>query len=155
MVPLLVASTVLSTVGALSSANSEANAAKFNSRVEDVQAKQANDQGAYRAGLEAKKTIQDVATQQAGSAQSGMESSGSVLDILHQTTSQGHLDAMTAIYNGDVNATSFRNDAMLSRKRANAATTAGYFKAGSTILNGAADIYGVNKGLSLRRGNQL
>lgn len=145
---LSIGSTVLSTAGTLSAAKASSDAAKYNADVNALQAKQAGDQAAYQAGLEAKKTRQRLAAQRAGAAQNGIDLSGSILDIMGETAAQGGLNYMTAVYNGDVNATSLQNDAKLNRARASDATMAGYVNAGSSILSGISDIY-------KRRGNAL
>lgn len=145
---LTIGSTVLSAASALSSASAQSSAANYNAAANELQAKQQNDQAAYQAGQEAKKTRLRLAAQRAGAAQGGLDLTGSVLDIMDETAAQGGLNYLTAVYNGDVNATSLRNDAKLNRARGSDATMAGYVNAGSSILTGISDIY-------KRKGNAL
>lgn len=145
---LTIGSTVLGGVSALSTAKAQSDAASYNAATNEIQAKQASDQAAYAAGEEAKKTRQRLAAQRAGAAQSGVDLSGSILDVMGATAAQGGLNYLTSIYNGDVNATSLQNDAKLNRARASDASIAGYVNAGSSVLSGIADVY-------KRKGNSL
>lgn len=138
---LAIGSSVLAAGGALVEAKSQSDAAKYTASVNDLQAKQAGDQAAYAAGLETKKTRQQLAAQRAGATQTGVDTTGSVLDAMKVTAGEGGLNYLTQIYNGDVSAVSSQNDAALNRRKANAAMTAGYFKATSSILGGVSSGY--------------
>lgn len=131
-------SNVMDAFGSLAQGRAASNAAKYNADLDLIQAKTASDQAAIAAGEEARKTRQRLAAQRAGAAQEGVETTGSVLDVMDATASQGQLDYLTSVYNGDVNNVSRQNDAKLNRMKATAALTQGWIGATSAIFKGAS-----------------
>lgn len=124
---LLVATTAVSAVGTLSAANAQANADQFNAQVSEDNAK-------VKAQQDAVATEQRLGQAQAAYGAAGVDpTTGSPLLVKSDIARQGELQRQLDIWSGKVGA-----DA--SQQAAGAATTAGLFGAGSSILGGAMKI---------------
>lgn len=127
---------VLGAIGSLSQASAAANAAKYNAKVHDNEAATALDIGAAKATELAAKNKQRLAAVSAGTAENGLNMSGSASDVLESVQKQGTLDGLTAIWDSTTRATGLRNSAQLDRMQASAASAAGGIGAFSSIFDG-------------------
>ena len=152
---ILAASTVMSTVGAISSANAEAAAAK-----RDAQIAERNRILAQQDAIQATRTADIAAEDQAGENRrqlaqmraemgaSGLEFSGSPVDVLADTSIEMALDQRRTTYegmvkgrDGAIEAQNYADQAAADRQRAKSARTAGYFSAGTSFLSGGSKTY--------------
>lgn len=65
---------------------------------------------------------------------------GSVLDVLADSSANIERDAQNILLRGEISANAYKDQAALDRRRAGAATTAGYMGAASSILSGGAKV---------------
>ena len=136
-----VGSAFLGALGSLSQGQAAANAADYNAQVQEQQADMEQQQAGARATEVATRTRQRVAATRAGAVQNGFETDGSVSDILNLVETQGALEGLTSLYDGDVRARGLRNSAELSRANARNSLSAGYLNAGTSILTGFSRAY--------------
>lgn len=134
-------STAFSVVGAISSANSEAAAYKYNAKIAERNAVISRQQAA--ADVDRQRRIADKAIGgiKASYAASGVTMEGTPLDIVEESAAQAKLDELNIKYNGELQAMGFENSAALDRARASNAKTSGYMAAGSSLLLGANKTY--------------
>jgi len=141
-----IASTVLSAVGMVASAQAQSNAANYNAQVQQINAQVSSEQGAAQAAQKARESRQRQAAGQAAVMQGGFELAGSPLDVLDQAQAQGNLTYLTSVYDGQVKATGYQNNATLYRSQADSAPTAGFIGAGGKLLGGLSDVYRLSNG---------
>ena len=136
---MMIASTVVSTVGQLQQAKSQ-------QAMYDYQADMANKQGEL-AELQARQeaaevTKQEVATkskQRAQAAAAGLDlSSGSFMDILNETASQAQKEREDILRRGALNKASYQAEASGYSAASSSTSSGSWWKAGSTLLGGAA-----------------
>lgn len=139
---LTVGSTALGAVSAIGSAAAQANASRYNAAVQREQAKVETWNAEARATEQARRMRQRVAATRAATLQSGVELSGSPLDVIDAVEKQGTLEYLTAIYEGTTRSRGLRASAALNDVAADRATTAGYLNAGGTLLTGFSKLYG-------------
>lgn len=130
------ASAAIGAVGAISSARSQKAASDYNAKLNENNAKIAQDQAAAKASELSVRNRQKLAAVRAGSAENGLEISGSVTDVLDTVAKQGALDQLTAIYEGTTRAMGFRNSANLDRMRGKSAMTEGAVESFTSIFDG-------------------
>lgn len=140
--------TGVSVVGTAASSLSAANAANFQAKLEGQRAQIAQDQASIKASEIARGAKQDVAAARAGAIQNGFAISGSTADLIDQVERQGHLDYLTAVYDGTLQAQGLRTDAELSKRRATSAIVGGVLGAGAQALGGVSNFYKM-KGASI------
>lgn len=135
---LALGTTALSMAGTGVSAIAEKRAQDFNSRVADMQGAQAVEQAAIKASEIQRRGTQTQAEARTAIAQSGLELSGSQLDLLKQQQRQIELDALSAVYEGRVAQASAETEGRLARSRGRSALLAGVMGAGQQALSGRA-----------------
>ena len=135
---LTLGSTALSMAGTAVSAIAEKRAQDFNARVADIQGAQAVEQAAIKASEIQRRGVQTQAEARTAIAQSGLELSGSQLDLLKQQQRQIELDALSAVYEGRVAQASAQTENRLARSRGRSALLAGVMGAGQQALSGRA-----------------
>lgn len=147
-----VASTAVSTIGALAQgeaqaaqAQAQAQAQDYNAIVAENNARAAREQANAREEQQRRRfgALQGQAI--AGIAQSGTGFEGSNADMLQQNAIANELDALTIRYEGQNQAAGLmaqseldRMQAGAARANAGAARTASYFNAGANLLSGVA-----------------
>ena len=165
MEALMIVGTAVSTVGALSSAAAQAQAAenqaaaaRYNAQVQENQAtvarynaQSAGEQAARKEEMQRRRFAALQGQANAGLAQSGTDlGSGSNADVLKQNEINSELDALTIRYEGSQardsyynTASNFMSQAELSRmnaamyqNNASNAMVGGFFNAGSNLLSG-------------------
>jgi len=135
---LALGSTALSMAGTAVSAIAEKRAQDFNARVSDIQGAQAVEQAAIKASEIQRRGTQTQAEARTAIAQSGLELTGSQLDLLKQQQRQIELDALSAVYEGRVAQASAQTENRLARSRGRSALLAGVMGAGQQALSGRA-----------------
>lgn len=148
---LTAVSAVVGTVGAIRSANAQADAAKYNASIaqQNQQIAQQNatlaaQAGEQQAAVQEQKTRATIGAITAGQAASGVDiNSGSAVDVRSSAAELGELNAITIrsnaakeAYGYQTNATGFQNQATLDKSSAANASTAGEIGATSTLLGG-------------------
>lgn len=133
--------TALSVAGTLQASSAQAEAAEYNKKVADMQASVARDQAAARAAQIERQNKQRGAAARAAGQSSGFELSGSIMDEVDAVLDNGRMDVLTAMYEGEVQATKATNEAELYRSQARNYRTAGYIGAATKAFAGVADIY--------------
>lgn len=148
----LAASTALKAVGALRSgysqsaqAKSQATAAEFNRDLANQNAATTSAQADLREEQMRREARQVQGAQRAAVAESGTGFGGSNQDILEQDAVTASLDALNARYEGQLQSTGYRNDAITQayqakgfRKQAKAAKAGAWLGAGAAVLQGAS-----------------
>lgn len=146
---------------AAKAANYNATLAGFNSEQAIRNAAMENEVGSVKAGMKSMATRADFGSERAHAAGSGVGvNSGSSASVQASTAELGHLDAINirsnaakAAYGYEVQSTNFKNEAALDRFSGQAAKSASYVKAASSLLTGASNAagqyqqYKANKGL--------
>jgi len=154
VVPLLVASTAITAIGAIqqgkaaeAQAKAQDDANKYNARVKEIQAGVEREAAGRREEQQRRKARQVLGEQRAALVQSGVGMMGSALDIEEQSATAAELDALSIRYEGEMAAKGLLYDAEAEKFEGRAALAAGknaknasYLKAGSAILSGGTDI---------------
>lgn len=135
------AATVVSTLGAISSAKAESNAAKYNAAIADQNAKLAKEQAASNAEQQRIDNYRKIGKIKAGYGASGVTQDGSPMDVLADAYTQGEYDVQAILYEGNVKAAGYTNTASLDRASASNAMKSGYINAASTALLGSKKSY--------------
>jgi len=134
---LIIASTILSTVGALQQAGAQSAAAKRNAEV----AAQNADLAVKQAAADEEKQRREARFRRGGAR---VAAGGSGLlstdfgDIFEDNAITEELDALIIRNQGQLQSRAFTNEAALERSRASSARTAGFIGAGTSLLSGAA-----------------
>jgi len=136
-----IGSALLSATGTLASGAASEEVARYNARVNEIQASTAETQAATKYAELRNRSRQRVAQAAVAAAESGFQLSGSFKDLLEQTAQYGELDALSAIYEGNVRATGYRNSARAELAKGKQAKIASYIGAGTKLLSGVASAY--------------
>lgn len=153
IIPILtVVSTVISAVGAISqgqaqaaSYQTQANAAEYNAKIEEDNAKQAKLEASIEEEAFRRRYRQTRGTQIAAIAQAGIGFEGTGGDLIEQSDINAELDALNIRYEGEMRArqnlqqaTLERYQASGARSNAKASKTAGYMTGAATLIGGGA-----------------
>lgn len=154
---LTLAGTALGAVGQVQQGKAAAQAARFNSKVADMnaeiaerQARDALERGKLEEQKKRTQVQQVLGRQKAAMAANGVDVGfGSPLDTLVDTATLGEVDALTIrsnaareAYDYRVRGANGRAQAGLDRMNADASETAGYLGAAGTLLTGGAKAFG-------------
>lgn len=134
---LSVIAAVVSAVGAKQTASAQEDAAKYNADVEKNNAETAAQQGQFDAQQIRDRNKRTLAAQRAAFSASGLDESGSVLDVRDDSAAQGEMDALVAIYTGQTSANASMARARLDNMQGAAARRSGNIGAASSLLGGA------------------
>lgn len=148
---LSIGSTVLGAVGAISSANAQASAARYNAEVAERDAvvadqnrKLALDQSRIDAEDKRRENRRVMASIRTQYGASGLSLAGSPLDVLEDTAVEQELDAQRIEFEGRARGREgalqmlgLQEEATLSRMEASSARRSGYMNAIGTGLSGA------------------
>lgn len=131
-------------IGAMSQANSQAQAAQYNAEVQRRNEQAALSQGAAQAQDQQRQSEEDLGRIRAAYGASGIELSGDALGIYQDSATQANYDQAKIRYNSQVRATGYQDQATLDDMQAKSASTAGIFdmfdagiNAGTAILKAA------------------
>lgn len=132
----------VSAVSSIAGGYAQRDAADYNARVAEMQAVSA-EQAAAREEQNARlRLARTQGTVRARAAGAGLDiAQGSPLEILAENAREGELDALTARYSGQVEASRARSTAALERTRGQNAVTAGWMGAGAQLLTAAGSAY--------------
>lgn len=148
--PLLIASTAVQAIGAISSGNSQsgayqsqAAASRYNAQVSRDQAEQALGVSSSQQRQLRREARQLAGRQRAAAAQSGVGFGGSNADMLEKTETLSELDVLNVAYEGALRAHGYSTQAQLDEfnavtydRQAKGAKRAGYLGAASAIATG-------------------
>lgn len=138
MEALLIASTAVQAIGAVSKGNAAKAAAGYNAALMDQEAAAERQQASAREEQGRRQAAQVLGAQRAAFAQSGGGMGGSAADVMRQSSINAELDALTMRYEGELRARGLESQAAAERFAGKQAQRAGYFEAAGTILGGAA-----------------
>lgn len=154
--PFLIAgSTILSTVGAIQSANAQEAAEKRNQQIalrnqelarqDAIRARQTADIASEDLARDNRRQLADL---RANLGASGVEFSGSPIDVLADTSIEMALDQRRTSYegavrarDGEIEANNYGEEAAAAKLRAKNARTSGYVSAGTALLTGGTKAY--------------
>ena len=117
-------------VSAISSAQAQAGAAKYNQRIAEQNAEMARQQGIAAEQAQRRHSEQVIGQMRANYAASGVDvGQGSPLDVLGESARMAELDALNTRYNYQVRATGYANQSDILGAEAKNATTSGMLNA--------------------------
>lgn len=139
MAELAIGAGLLMAGGQLFGAYSSAQSLKMQARMAEVQAAAAEQQAAESARRIRRQGRQQLGLMRAGIGASGINVEGSPLAVLQDSAVESELAALTAIYQGDLQATGFRMEAKQAKKAARNTLVAGSIGAGASLLTAGND----------------
>lgn len=131
------AGTAVSVYSSVQQGQQTEKAANFNAKVAENNALASQQQAEFDVNRIRRKNVLLAGRQRAAAAKSGVELSGSVDDVMFDSSVQGELEAMAALYTGEVAANRERSGGQLSRMQGQNAKETSYYNAGGSILSGA------------------
>jgi hypothetical protein len=136
---IAIASSAVGAVGSIYQGNAAASQANYQARVAEQNQTTARQQANAKEELIRRQNARQLGEQRAAAAQSGFDpSSGSLLRIQGESAGNTELDALTARYEGQMQALSFGNEAAGLRTQAKSARTSGLLNAAGSLLGSAA-----------------
>lgn len=142
---LLVSASAIAATGAISQGQAEDDAAKFNAALLEQNSTAELQQTGQREEAQRRQARQVLGAQRAALAESGGGMGGSAADVMQQSSANAELDALMMRYEGDLRARGMRTEAVMERYAGKQAKIASYYKAGGSVLSGAAS-YGKGAG---------
>jgi hypothetical protein len=137
-----IGASMLGAVGSIAQGQASQQAQQYNAKVAQIQATTAENQAASQSANIVDATRRKVGTAIAAGGESGIDTSeGSFRDLLANTSAFGHLDALTALYKGNVLATGYRNQAAADIYAGDQAALGGWMGAGTSLMRGVATAY--------------
>lgn len=133
---LTAAGTGVAVAGKLEAASAAREAGRFNAKVAENNAKAEQDKAQFEAQQIRKRNLVMLGKQKAAFAKSGVNLSGSALDVMFDSESQGELDVLAAVYGGNLGANYQRSRGVLAGLEGRNAATAAMYGAASTALTG-------------------
>lgn len=135
---LQIAGAVMSAVGALQQGSAAKSASDYNATISTQNAAIARQNAADRARQADRETYLRLGSIRANQgAAGGAAGEGSVLDVIGDVAAQSELEKQQILYQGELQARGFTNDATLETFSGEAKQSSGYWKAGSELLGGA------------------
>ena len=135
---------------AIQQGKAQEKAAKFNAAVERNNALAAQDQAQFEAAKLRRRNAFLRGAQSAAIGKSGVDLSGSAVDVMNDSAVQGELDALAALYTGKVRANSAQSSAQLFDAQGENARTSSYYSAAGSILGGVSGATGSAAGAYAR-----
>lgn len=142
-IALMAAATAVSALGTIAGGAAQKSASDFEAKQLDIRG-QEEKAASQREAMDARKNKELALSRgQAVAASSGLGTEDpTVVDLMSGVEQKGEYQASMALYGGDERARGARAQAAASRQEGKNAQTASFWKAGSTILGGAANMYG-------------
>lgn len=134
---LTAAGTGVAVKGSLDAAAASEKAGKYNEALSNNQAIAESDKASFEAARIRKRNLVLLGKQRANYAKSGVNLSGSALDVIYGSSLEGELDALTTQYSGETAAGYYRSRGVLARMQGSNAAAANRASAYGTILTGA------------------
>jgi hypothetical protein len=142
----MIVSAAIGTVGAVYSADQNAKAANAEADQAELNAIQAQREGAAAEDATRRQRTQMLGLQRAAAAESGFDpNTGSLAMLQVKSAGETELDALTARYQGTMQGIGQSQRAAGLRNQAGAARTSGYLSAAGTIAGAAGTYYGGTK----------
>lgn len=137
---LMVAGSVMSAIGAIQQGQAAKSAAEYNATIAMQNAEIARSNARAKAQQQERETYLRLGSIRANQgASGGTANEGSVLDVIGDVAAQSELEKQQIIYQGELQARGFQNEATLETFAGDTKQTAGYWKAGSELLSGASN----------------
>lgn len=137
---LLIGGTAVSAIGSIQQGNAAKQAANFNAQVANNNAIAARQNAAANAKRQEREARLRAGANRAAAGASGIQLSGSVLDLLEDNAMEEELDRLTILHQGELQASGLESSATLLRAEGSAAQRAGFAGAASTLLSGASEL---------------
>lgn len=134
---LLAATTAVSVIGAIRSAQADTQAATYNQQVAQRNVVIADQQGEAQELQLRRDQNRRLGQIRANIGASGVALEGSPLDILEESTYEAEMDVQTLRYNTAIRRMGYADQAALYSAEASNAKSGGYLRAGSALLSGA------------------
>ena len=136
------ASTVMQATGAQQTGQAEGMAAEFSARQYDENAVAAEAKSIQVSNQERRKaTLMQSRARAVAAAGGGMVTDPGMTDIMADIGEEGELNALTALWEGNVEASGLRKQAYATRLTGKAKERAGNIKAVSHVMSGAHDLF--------------
>jgi hypothetical protein len=132
-IPMAIAA-VVSAASTIYSGIKAGQAADYNAKVQEQNARYAQDKAAYNEKMHRDNVRKLLSTQRALYGASGVDMTGTPLLVMQDTVGKGELDALAIRHGGDIEAANQRAAATLSRMQGSTARTSGFLKAGTSLL---------------------
>jgi hypothetical protein len=146
---LMIAGSVMSAVGALQQGQAAKSAADYNSTIATQNSAIARQNAADKARQADRETYLRLGSIRANQGASGGNSGeGSVLDVIGDVAAQSELERQQIIYQGELQARGYQNEATLDTFSGETQQKASYWKAGSELLSGASKAYSASGSLT-------
>lgn len=137
---LMIAGSVMSAVGALQQGQAAKSAAEYNATISTQNAGIARQNAADKARQADRETYLRLGSIRANQGASGGASGeGSVLDVIGDVAAQSELERQQIVYQGELQARGFTNDATLETFSGETKQSTSYWKAGSELLSGGSN----------------
>jgi hypothetical protein len=130
-----VVSAATAAAGAVAAGNAQKAAAAANANVQQQNAAQAVSASDAQAAAADRANRQKMGQVEAAYGASGVDPSGTPLDVMADNATQSRLDALSIKYNGTVGANRSVSQSNIDMFQGDQAQTAGYIGAGATLLN--------------------
>jgi hypothetical protein len=127
--------------GAMQEAEAKAKAAEYNAQVADRNRKIIKDQTQAAMADKRSENRRIIHSFRASYGASGIDMSGSAVDVIHDTAIEQFLDLRRIKYIGKIKMIEQKDTANLARMEATADMQAGRISALSSVLNGAAGMF--------------
>jgi len=119
-------------------AKAQAKVMEYNALVQEQNAVIAKQQAEYESERQASSMRRLAGKQRAAYASSGVQSSGTALDLMMDTQIQGEFDRLAILYAGDIEAVNYKSAAAGARLEAKATKVAGKYRAYATAISGSS-----------------
>jgi hypothetical protein len=131
-------SAAVGALGAISSGRQQAAANRYNAQVAEQNAERAVLTSEAEAAREGDRNRRRLATSANAFGASGLDMTGTPLDVMADLASEAALDEQIIRWRGRTQAARFQSQAAQDRAAAQRATTAGFGQAGATLLTAGA-----------------
>lgn len=146
---IIAAGTILGAVGQVMSMSAQANAAEYDAKLKDRNAKIILNQTSAEMDDQQRENRRRLSAIRAQYGASGLDFSGSALDVFEDSAMEAELDVQRVDYQGKLRALGENDKAQLARMEASATRTAMPFAVASTLLSGAGQYAKLKAGESL------
>lgn len=130
---------LVSGIGSLMQAQAAAQAAEFNAKVNEINAKTARWQAGADAKQRRREKMRAMGSMRAQYSANGVQLAGSALDVASDSFLEMTLDEKMVVYGGEVKATDFENQAKLNKMEARSHRVAGGIGFISGALSGVGN----------------
>jgi len=139
---LQVGSAVVGVVSSIAQGNAQRDASDYNAAIADRNAVIARNNASAQAERQDRVDRMRAGANRAARGGSGTTAAGSFLDIMDDNAREDELNRLTILHQGSIHALGYESSAEQERMRGEAAQSAGYLKAGSSLLAAGAGYAG-------------